>query len=136
MRALPAELPSSGRAPGWSRVTGIEARIPASQSGEFVNNLVPRVELYDDAGNQVATRDGEGRLRYKVPKKAGGTYFVVVDGFVGNNGAVQVFHQLGGDGAAQNEKTLDVEEKFLFICYLVHDISRFQKGWLDSLIAA
>jgi len=62
----------------------IETSTPANTSGEFANNLDLVVRLYDSAGNLVASNDNgasdgvNARLRYKVPKNAGGTYYITV----------------------------------------------------------
>jgi hypothetical protein len=62
----------------------IDTGIPAYGSGQFVNNLVSGLKLYDPSGNLVATAsgspgDGTASLQYKVPKDAGGTYYIEVD---------------------------------------------------------
>jgi hypothetical protein len=62
----------------------IDTGIPAYGSGQFVNNLVSGLNLYDPSGNLVATAsgsptDGTASLKYKVPKSAGGTYYIEVD---------------------------------------------------------
>jgi Bacterial pre-peptidase C-terminal domain len=62
----------------------IDTGIPAFGSGQFVNDLVSGLNLYDPSGNLVATAsgssaDGTASLKYKVPKNAGGTYYIEVD---------------------------------------------------------
>ena len=63
----------------------IATKTPASQSGEFVNNLDPIIRLYDSAGNLVASNDNgaadgvNASLSYRVPAGKGGTYYIAVD---------------------------------------------------------
>ena len=51
----------------------LETTLPATGSGEFVNNLDPMVRVYDPSGNRVASNDNSGpdkrnaKLNYKVP---------------------------------------------------------------------
>ena len=61
----------------------IETLTPTGGPGEFVNEVDPFIRLYDSAGNLVASDDDSGKdnnakLKFKVPKGAGGTYFVEV----------------------------------------------------------
>jgi hypothetical protein len=57
---------------------------PAKGSGEFVNTLDPMIRVYDATGSLVASDDNSGRdqrnaaLRYRVPRSAGGVYFIEV----------------------------------------------------------
>jgi hypothetical protein len=62
----------------------IATATPAGGSGQFINALDPMLRLYDAAGNLVASNengDADGRnakLSYKVPKNAGGNYYIEV----------------------------------------------------------
>ena len=62
----------------------IETQTPASKAGEFQNGLDPIVRLYDSTGRILATDDNgavdrrNAKLSYKVPKNAGGTFYIQV----------------------------------------------------------
>ena len=62
----------------------IQTTTPSGGSDQFVNGLDPMLQLYDAAGNLLASNDNgasDGRnakLSYKVPKKAGGSYYLEV----------------------------------------------------------
>ena len=62
----------------------LETFTPAGGAGQFVNTLDPMIRLYDSDGNVVATDDNaapdgrNARLNYRVPRNAGGVYFVEV----------------------------------------------------------
>jgi hypothetical protein len=70
----------------------VQTALPANAGGEFDNALDPVVRLYDGSGNLVASDDNSqsgnpnARLKYKVPKGAGGSYFIEVAGAVNGNG--------------------------------------------------
>jgi hypothetical protein len=55
----------------------ITANVPGSGGGQFVNNLVPEIDLYDSQGNLIATAQGVGATITQGPL-AGGTYSVRV----------------------------------------------------------
>jgi hypothetical protein len=68
----------------WYRVTVAEGgsldlaiSVPAAGPGEFVNDLVPRLELTDEAGNSLGVVEGDGSMLSTGPLAAG-TYFVAV----------------------------------------------------------
>src|SRR5262249_21636762 len=50
--------------------------LPSQQGGEFVNTLVPALNLFDSSGNLVAS--GDATLSYHVPHGAAGTYYLEV----------------------------------------------------------
>ncbi len=62
----------------------LETMTRAAGSGEFVNVLNPMLRVYDAFGNLVASNDNatsgrpNAKLSYRVPRGAGGTYFVEV----------------------------------------------------------
>ncbi len=62
----------------------IETSTPAGLAGEFQNGLDSTIRLYDAAGKFLATNDNgapdrrNAKLSYKVPKNAGGTFYVEV----------------------------------------------------------
>ena len=69
----------------------VDTGIPAYGSGQFVNNLVSGLKLYDPSGNLVATAsgssaDGTASMKYKVPKSAGGNYYIEVDALASTKG--------------------------------------------------
>ncbi|WP_164100707.1 pre-peptidase C-terminal domain-containing protein [Candidatus Laterigemmans baculatus] len=67
-----------------NRMLTLETDTPGSGSGDFVNDLDPMLRLYDSEGQLVAVDDDgspvgqNAKLRYKVPKGAGGVYYVEV----------------------------------------------------------
>ncbi len=62
----------------------VQTMTPASKSGEVVNTLDPMIRIYNAAGVLVAADDNSAtdhrnaRIKYKVPKGAGGTYYIEV----------------------------------------------------------
>ena len=69
----------------------VEVTVPAGSRGEFVNGIIPVVRLYDAGGHLVASSESGSKshdvtLKYKVPKKAGGTYYVEVASADGSTG--------------------------------------------------
>ncbi len=67
-----------------NRMLEIQSYTPAGGAGEPANRLDPLLRLYDSAGNLLASNDDgadDGRnalLRYKVPKNAGGRFYIQV----------------------------------------------------------
>jgi hypothetical protein len=67
-----------------TKMLEVRSMTPAGQSGESVNTFDPMVRIYNSAGVLVASDDNsapDGRnvkVSYKVPKGAGGTYYVQV----------------------------------------------------------
>ncbi len=53
----------------------LTANVPASGSGEFVNNLVPRIELYNSVGGMLGSAEGVGAVLTTGPL-SGGTYSI------------------------------------------------------------
>jgi len=71
------------RANGNKTIT-IETSLPASASGNFVNDLDPILRLYNASGDLMATndnrdsRDRNAKLEYKVPKNGGGDFYIEI----------------------------------------------------------
>jgi hypothetical protein len=67
-----------------NRTVEIQTITPARTEGQFVNHLDPMVRLYDASGQLVASDDNSdsdghnASLRYRVPRGAGGAYYVEV----------------------------------------------------------